>query len=126
MSENLAICLGCGDLLTAGDEDQAQVHAKHARTPYPECDDEEDWVGSVEHSLIDSRVWVAVLPDTDMLTGAMGASTSLRICKRHVEKEVAGYSRFGPIRWEKDPETGSWNAYAAENNNEESHAVRKP
>lgn len=67
----------------------------------------DEWVGSVGRSGLDSKVWVAVLPDTDTYTGAMQASTSLRKCKAHVERHVDG-----KVRWENDE--GHWNAYLAD------------
>lgn len=75
-------------------------------------DDSDQWIGSVVRSALDSRVWVAVMPDTDTMTGAMGASTSLRKCKHHVANTAAHWLDADPseVRWERSTD-GSWEAY---------------
>ena len=71
----------------------------------------EEWCGSVVRSAIDPRVWVAVLADTDTVDGAMGASTSARRCKKHVEDKVRSWG-LGEVRWAE--ENGEWVAYRTE------------
>jgi hypothetical protein len=50
---------------------------------------ETEYLGIAVRSELDWGVWVAVLPDVDIATGAMQASTSINKVKRYIEGEVA-------------------------------------
>lgn len=71
----------------------------------------DDWVADVMRSPLDHRVWCVVLPETDMMTGALHASTSLRRCKAYAAAQVAHYLDVEPadIVWTLTDD-GAWSA----------------
>jgi hypothetical protein len=78
-------------------------------TNHTQDDRRDEWLGSIVRSQIDQRVWVAVVPETDVMDGAMAASTSLRACKAHVERQYDDWT----VEWVRDAD-GSWSCYPKE------------
>lgn len=62
----------------------------------------EDWHAHVMRSPLDARVWCAILPDADMMTGALHASTSLRRAKKYAETEAVN------ALFDRDPDALTW------------------
>ncbi len=78
-TQGIAVCTppDDSDPVTGGRTDETA-----AVQQTPEIDEQGDWHAVVQQSFLDSRVWIAVIPDADNYTN-MGASTSVRRVKAY-------------------------------------------